>query len=330
MYEKIREKFMNTIPVINFNSGYNTKYNAPAFGGKVGNRLISESMRGIKLDTDSVMKELKGPVWLREEKTRDVIESFINYINHNSAERRSLINENQSLRQKISNLKRTFGRVKPVDDINYISPTKVLNIMREMSENNIASRKSLYDFLTTAQGQEEALKQIARNAIIYKTSKDTSMKLMMEKVADELSFVDTREPVKFVMNFLTETLSAAPDKNILFTPASREQIRINAKALFDSVVDKRDSKSLNKPFGELLDGAIDKATERITAVDKARKYLAKELISDNPVLFDFDKSFITVQNSVGFKKDISYPILTAAMTHSSDKNTVCYLEQLLK
>ena len=289
-------------------NSYKNQNVSTSFGGKIGSRLISQVVSGTPLEANDVFNSMRKSVGMSRSKIKDIVESFVSYINRITHENKIMKNQIKDLRSEVSRQKRVRASVRAIDDLEVPTPFNAIKIIKEMSENAINARKSLYTYLTTGAGEQEALKQIERNMLLYKAS--NSGILNIPKVSSELKnnkYADARISTKFILDMLTDSLSASPNPENLYSSAVREQIRINATALFNPIFTKNPNSFGSKSYNDMLSAAVDKALNRYTVVSNNKQRYSGIIIKDNFIPFDFEGSNLILRDKERLERTVSYP-----------------------
>lgn len=287
-------------------NNYKNQNSSVSFSGKIGRKLIAQVTNGTPLEVKDVFNSMRKPIGMSRSKIRDVIESFVSYINRITQENKEMRTQIKDLGGEISRQKRVRASVRAIDELDVPTPLNTIKTIKEMSEHAIDARKSLYTYLTTGTGEEEALKQIERNMVLHRASNNGILNLAPVKAELEKNgFADARSQTKFVLDFMTDSLSAAPEKLNLYSSAVREQVRINAMALFNPII-KNDTYTTKGTYNDMLTSAINSAIDKIAAVDKKKELWADKIVADNFIPFDYKGSNVVV-NVNGKEKAFSYP-----------------------
>lgn len=134
------------------------------------------------------------------------------------------------------------AKVKSVEEIGTVMPDRAIEIMEEMIENKIASRKSMAEFLLTGKGQEEALKQIERNNTILKANQDGIIKIPeVNNKNNEMNKagVHFSQDYYFTLNLIESALKGSPNGSYVKSQALKKQIKENAMAILTPMADDR-------------------------------------------------------------------------------------------
>lgn len=184
-----------------------TTESAPAFKGKIGDKFLKEVEAGkIEPSVNTIFSKIKSTFGISTDKTKDVMESFLNEIQKLTSENKRLeknmsiiaksINEygtraekrlvdmrkgfSDLLEQKNAELKakdtkiaeltkyKAMAHVKSIEELNDVLPEEFLEIIKEAKNSEIKAQDSLLNFLFKGEGQEEFLAQMERDGKIRK------------------------------------------------------------------------------------------------------------------------------------------------------------------
>ena len=115
-------------------------------------------------------------------------------------------------------------------------PDEAIATIKQMKENELIARKSMVDFLLTGKGQEEAMKQIERNNIMYKAYCDGITKI--PNVEKELIQTNKEKhlgiclaPRAYIIHLLCNSLYGSEKGSYLNSLKFKDQVLNNAMAL---------------------------------------------------------------------------------------------------
>lgn len=135
-------------------------------------------------------------------------------------------------------------KIKSVDEIDTIMPEEALKVFDEMIEHKVAARKSMFDYLFTGKGQEEALAQLDRSAMMGKAMRDGFF-----NIDDFSSAIDTKARANglyfwgrgtdSVLALIKSALTGDLKGEYIASPVVRETVKNNAMALLTPFIDKK-------------------------------------------------------------------------------------------
>ena len=131
-------------------------------------KLLSVELKSAKAKIAEFPKQKDDAVRARES---ELINSWTKTIQAKNEEVSAAKAETKEAKAALEKYKPVVA-VKPVEEMVSIMPDKALEILNEMVEHKAAANKSMFEFLMTGKGQEEALAQIERNNMLKKASED--------------------------------------------------------------------------------------------------------------------------------------------------------------
>lgn len=139
---------------------------------------------------------------------------------------------------KIAELQKYEGMagVKSIEEIGVIMPDRAIEMIEEIKANNESAHKSLFEYIMTGKGQEEFLKQIARNEYFVKARKDGIEKIPSVSTAIEQAANDGIRVLGFfsyetACEMLGNCLKTFANGDYIQVPAIYRQVRDNANSL---------------------------------------------------------------------------------------------------
>ena len=155
-----------------------------------------------------------------------------------------------------------MANVKSVNEIGALTESQLINVLKESYEKLGIARKSMYEFLTTGKGQEEALAQAERANVILKAYKDGMMNnpVIVRKCNEfnknNISVSYTAE--ESLKSLIRGALIGAPDSSWMYSNAVQKQMTENAKAIILPHMNERyaDYKMLEAEKIKVLDQEI--------------------------------------------------------------------------
>lgn len=291
------------ISVQNTNIKSSKPQNNINFTGNLGDKFVRQIIQGENVDSKKILSEVKGTFSLSSNKVEDVIESFIEKLRELSGENRNLsrnLNEaqgkinrfpmeknnavydaehqlrsqyQQMLAQKdaeVAQMKKEIAKyepafkVKSVDEINTIMPDKALSIMEEMKESKTKAVSSMFEFLMTGKGQQEAIKQIERNSMLLKASDDGMFKIHeLHEGRNNLQkdgIYPTLNPT-FAINLIEQALIGSEKGQYVISPVIAKQVKDNAMAILTPLEDRRywntNLEGINKSLNDIIEDVIN-------------------------------------------------------------------------
>ena len=188
--------------------------------------------------------------------------------------------------------------VKSVEEIGTVMPERALEVFKEMVEHKAAANKSMFDFLMTGKGQEEALEQIERNNILMRAHTDGIMGI--PAIRDQYNIISVDNGVSytrgdiFTINLIGRALKSDPKGEYIASPVIRAQVKKNAMAILTPMADERSSYTGIKAVESELDRELDSVAK---FHDGFKKGLAKQK-KNYEHYYSFDYEINRVENDV--------------------------------
>ena len=208
-----------------------------------------------------------------------------------------------------------MAKVKSIGEIDTVMPDQFLATLQEIEGHNEAAHNSLLDFVMTGKGQEEFLAQMERNNILLKGKKDGIDKI--PEVGDALEKAQQNVGLRWLAcdsyclacTMLGNVLKVQPKASYIQSPAIYAQVKANAEALIEPMMDKRFTyyESIDKEMIHALDyhKVVSEATKAATS-QKGLEYISETIVENSP-----NKSYRTFKNSDGNFVDYSLNSLYA-------------------
>ncbi len=155
-------------------------------------------------------------------------------------------------------------KVRSIDEIGTILPDDVLKIMEEMKENNVNAISSMFDFLMTGTGQQDAIKQIERNSMLLKANGDGMFNIDdLKEGRVNLLHKNNIYPTSnagFAIRLIEQALIGSEKGQYIASPVIAKQVKDNAMAILTPLEDKRswntNLESIKKSLDEVIENAI--------------------------------------------------------------------------
>lgn len=291
------------ISVQNANIKSSKPQNNINFTGNLGDKFVRQIIQGENVDSKKILSEVKGTFSLSSSKVEDVMESFISKLRELSGENSNLSDALSKAQEKISitriekdhavstvesrlkfqyqkelaekdalieRMRTTISKfepafkVKSVDEINTIMPDKALSIMEEMKESKTKAVSSMFEFLMTGKGQQEAIKQIERNSMLLKASDDGMFKIHeLNEGRDNLhkaGIYPTLNPT-FAIALIEQALMGSEKGQYIVSPVIAKQVKDNAMAILTPLEDRRywstNLEGINKSLNDTIENVIN-------------------------------------------------------------------------
>ena len=194
--------------------------------------------------------------------------------------------------------------VKPVEEVGVIMPEKAVEIIHEMGENRVAANKSMFEFLMTGKGQEDAMAQIERNNTLMKAHRDGIMDIpTVDKEYKKLSkeqFVYCSIDSNFTLNLIETSLKSNSNGINLKSRAIKEQVKKNAMAVLTPMADERYSNTGLKAIESSLDKTLDNVVKFHENVEKGLAKYKNDYKNEK----DFKINIERVENDINNSKAI--------------------------
>lgn len=194
--------------------------------------------------------------------------------------------------------------IKSVEEIGTVMPPKALETIKEIAEHKMEATKSMFNFLMTGQGQEEALAQIGRCTILQKAYKDGifsigSFKQEADKIFKENNIYGWNWSGGFALNIIKDALKSTPEGSYIASSAIKEQVRKNAMAILTPLADDLYSNtnlgSIEKGLEEIFVDTANFHKWYNLGIQKLINKHGKENVKIKRVDFDFNKSVVTIK-----------------------------------
>jgi hypothetical protein len=212
---------------------------------------------------------------------------------------------------KIAELQKyeAIAKVKSIDEIDTVMPEQFIATLKEIEEHNDAAYKSLFDYIMTGKGQEEFLAQMGRNEILLKGRKDgidniPEVKDALAKAQESVGLPNLGyDSYLYACRMLGIVLSVQPKASYIQSPAIYAQVKANAKALIEPMMDKRYtySDSVEKE----MEKALDFRKTISNGIKSAKSKYGFEYVSETTVDNSTKNSFVTFKNNDGNFVDYS-------------------------
>ena len=152
---------------------------------------------------------------------------------------------------------RKMADVKPISELGILMPKEVIAAINEAKENDVKAIQSAFEFAMTGKGQEELVKQIDRNNIVYNAIKDGMKRIFeVENSLEECS--KNGLPLgfnqeEFARIYFTKALEANAEGAYLESTSIFSQVLTNIDAFLTPL---RDPKYSYKPSSDVLGKAL--------------------------------------------------------------------------
>lgn len=338
---------------MNYVNNNSLKQNKVTFQGALGDKFVRDIALMADVDTNAIMKEIKGTFGPKTEKVQDVIESFVDALRKMTLQGKKLEGDLRQANEKISQfpneknnavfeaekrLRTSFMEtlnaknkeieaakaetkeaqdllekykpvvnVKSVEEIGTVMPDKVLEVLNEMVEHKAAANKSMFEFLMTGKGQEEALAQIERNNILQKARKDGILNISevgeaSNKISREHSLFTGYSESNFTVNLIEKALMSDAKGEYLASKVVKDQVKKNAMAILAPMADERYYNTglgaIEKNLDKILDDVVKFHKNFKSGVEKVKQRYAKAKdfeMTINKVENDVDKSKVAIK-----------------------------------
>lgn len=217
---------------------------------------------------------------------------------------------------KIAELQKYEGMagVKSIEEIGVIMPDRAIEMIEEIKANNESAHKSLFEYIMTGKGQEEFLKQIARNEYLVKARKDGIEKIPSVSTAIEQAANDGIRVLGFfsyetACEMLGNCLKTFANGDYIQVPAIYRQVRDNANSLLLPLLKQDDHypyKTVEKEMQDAIKFQNGIKDAKLALAQKGYNYLSETRLGVSP-----NESFMTfVDNNDGITRDYSLQTLS--------------------
>lgn len=203
-------------------------------------------------------------------------------------------------------------KVKSVEELDTIMPDKVSEILDELAEHKIEARKSMFDFLMTGKGQEDALTQVERNNQIMKARQDGMFNIPeLDKKWNSIIRQEQIWPsgdIHFTLNMIENALTGHPNGVYLSSPVIKAQVKNNAMAILTPMANgsKSNLENIEKQLTERLNN-VEKFHKGFAAgIEKYKKHHPNIKIEVSRVDFDTSNSKIKLSNEDGLLSEVNF------------------------
>lgn len=203
-------------------------------------------------------------------------------------------------------------KVKSVEELDTIMPDKVSEILDELAEHKIEARKSMFDFLMTGKGQEDALTQVERNNQIMKARQDGMFNIPeLDKKWNSITRQEEIWPsgdIHFTLNMIENALTGHPNGVYLSSPVIKAQVKNNAMAILTPMANgsKSNLENIEKQLTERLNN-VEKFHKGFAAgIEKYKKHHPNVKIEISRVDFDTSNSKIKLSNEDGLLSEVNF------------------------
>ena len=279
-------------------------------------KLLSVELNSAKAKIAKFPKQKDDAVRARES---ELINSWTKTIQAKNEEVSAAKAETKEAKAALEKYKPVVA-VKPVEEMVSIMPDKALEILNEMVEHKAAANKSMFEFLMTGKGQEEALAQIERNNMLKKASEDgifniQSISEEYAKIRKDHSIYTAVSDQYFTTNLIERALMSDTKGEYLSSYAIKEQVKKNAMAILTPMADERYSNTNLEYVERELDNAIERAKKFHEGfkigLERVKKDYSKEKDFEmiiNRIDNDVDKSTVTIKYTPTYGGDSKQPL----------------------
>lgn len=197
-------------------------------------RRLSESERQIQAFPEEKSRAVRDAEYRVSKNCGEVIAQKDKVIARKNREIADMKTQVEKYRQVV--------KLKSVEELDTIMPDKVVEILDEMVKNQIPARASMFDFLMSGKGQEEALKQIERNNQIQKARRDGILNIpdLASKLNDAnlgLGIYTTKDS-DFTIIMIEDALLSHKNGAYITSPVIKSQVKDNAMALLTPMAEE--------------------------------------------------------------------------------------------
>lgn len=215
---------------------------------------------------------------------------------------------------EVEQLKKYKGMasVKSVEEVDSLMPDQIVKLFGKMRDKKEASLDSMHNFLLNGKGQEEALAQIERNNQLLGAARDGMFNIPeLKKVQEENQKLGLwiQNPVSFAEGLISKALEGSKEGQYLESTAMSSQIKKNAKAILNPLVDGKYETYSEKDLDVLLDRLFDGIKKFHRNFAKGKECMAKEghrADSIHNVKYDNVNSTITYKEQDGSERVLSF------------------------
>ena len=318
------------------------KFSNPNFQGALEEQFLKEAIAKKSLPAvETIMNKISAFMGLSVVKTKGMFEALLKALNDSLSENAILNQKIAELNKKISNDEIAYraefaknerelrdGFSKTLEQKNALIAEKDAKIaelqkyegmagvksIEEIKANNESAHKSLFEYIMTGKGQEEFLKQIARNEYLVKARKDGIEKIPSVSTAIEQAANDGIRVLGFfsyetACEMLGNCLKTFANGDYIQVPAIYRQVRDNANSLLLPLL-KQDEhcpyKTVEKEMQDAIKFQNGIKDAKLALAQKGYNYLSETRRGVSP-----NESFMTfVDNNDGITRDYSLQTLS--------------------
>jgi len=209
-----------------------------------------------------------------------------------------------------------MAKVKSIDEIGTVMPDEAIKTLDEMAENKEKSTASMVEYLLTGKGQEEALAQLNRAAVIEKARLDgvtnvTEVENKINSLQKEYRLYYVNNPQNLALEMIGNGLRWNPKGEYLASPAIREQLKTNAMGILTPLCDNNFYNTDIKATEKNLESIFEDVTKFRRGLSKGKEKLAKRYpgqeFKEEIVPYDIDASKIIAKEKYADGREFEVP-----------------------
>jgi len=203
-----------------------------------------------------------------------------------------------------------MAKVKSIEETGVVMPNDVLRVLNEMVENREKSIGSTVEYLMTGKGQEEALAQLNRSAVIQKAYREGIMGIAeiyeaANSIAREYG-LRAGDPRCTLLRMIENGLCWDSKGSYLSSPVVRQQVKTNAMGLLTPLCDEKYCNTNVGSTEKELEEIFDRVIKFQDGLKKGRVKLVKRYpgqeLKEEIVPYDFNKSKIIARETYNGKE----------------------------
>lgn len=278
-----------------------------------------KSLNSEKISSANALNEAKQKIHkFPEEKTKAVNDARSEIIEAYESRIKKYADETLTAKQEAKKAKEfaekfePMSKVKSIEELDVILPEQAIKVADEVIENRVAANKSMFEFLMTGKGQEEALKQMERNNILLKARIDgieeiPAVKSKIEEVNKH--YLHVMYPIDRTINMIKNALKGAPNGNYILSSKIQENVKKNAMALLAPLSNKQQFngiENITKNLDEAIKEIIKFHKDLPKGIERIRRQNSGAEIIENKLSYDPHATCVAVKLSNGQKVERSF------------------------
>lgn len=281
-----------------------------AFKGEIGDEFISKLDSSSNINLGSMVADVKAQHGLSQKVVTDLLESFVNRLQElKKVAILPLVSKSNELVE--------YPSAEYIKGFGEVTPKMVTTSAKEMLENRKLAKKSMLNYLLTGNGEQEAVKQLNRNVILFNAQRNGLAKLpIIESHIRKVEKVDIwpTVPSFYIRNFLKSSLIGHENGALVANKTIREKVRKNAIELLSPYCSSDKEITSKEDFVKGLDDIFDAVVlfhERLVrGLDRYHKLYdnAKfsKIAAENTLDFDTNECCLLIEDPYGITDELSF------------------------